>query len=64
VIYDCDAEKRGSGEIISVEGIIFRCCNETFSIGNFVPDCAREVSGTLLPTAKTSVRNMRTSLHM
>jgi hypothetical protein len=25
VIYDCDAEKRGSREIISVEGIIFRC---------------------------------------
>jgi hypothetical protein len=45
VIYDCDAEKRGSREIISVEGIIFRCWNETFSIGNFVPDCTREVSG-------------------
>jgi hypothetical protein len=63
VIYDCDA-KRGSGKIISVEGIIFRCWNETCSIGNFVPDCAREVSGTLLPTTKTPVLITRASLHL
>jgi hypothetical protein len=47
-IYGYDAasqEERGSRQIISVEGITFRCWNETFSIGNFVPDCTHKLSG-------------------
>jgi len=37
--------ERGSRQIISVQGITFRCWNETFSIGNFVPDCTHNLSG-------------------
>jgi len=47
-IYGCGAasqEERGSRQIISVQGIAFRCWNETFSIGNFVPDCTHKLSG-------------------
>jgi len=55
-----DQKKRGFRQIISVEGIIFRCWNELFSIGNFVPDCTRKVSGeqfmaTLLSSSRTLV---------
>jgi hypothetical protein len=47
-IYDCGVasqEERGSRQIISVQGITFRCSNDTFSISNFAPDCTHKLSG-------------------